>query len=118
MYKIETSLGDIYFNLTKPLEQALNMSDIVFCDDGLSKLGKLYKFGCVYIIKEQNRHFIQIYLDDDYYGSPEYRIISREEWEQVERLKKKIARLKEKIEYLPGNEGFVEAKEHFESLLV
>lgn len=116
MYKIETSEGDIYFDAV--LEHKLyTISDITFLDDGSDKLKKLYRFNNLHIISAGNKHFLQIYLDDDHYGNPEYRIISREEEQQVDELKAKIVRLKEKIKYSPGKKGFVEAKEHFESLM-
>ncbi len=102
MYKIETSEGDIYFDTT--LEQKLyTMSNIKFRDDCFDKLKKLYHFNELHIVSANNKYFLQIYLDDDFYGLPEYRIISQEEEEQIEKLKAKIIRLKENIRYSAEN---------------
>ena len=110
MYKIETSVGDIYFNLDSSLVETVKSSSITFCDDGLGKLKKIYKFDDIEIIAHNEQYFLQIWVYDDYYGIPEYRIISKEEQEQVDRLK-------ERIKYSPGNERSVAAQTDFESLI-
>lgn len=125
MYKIETSVGDIFFNLNGTLDEAKN-SDIIFLDDGINKLRMLYilEEKEIEINLQHDKYFLSIGLSDGYYGLPEYKIISKDEWEYSDKLreennklKEKIQRLKEKIKYQPGNEGFMEARNHFNSLI-
>lgn len=121
MYKIETSVGDVFFDTTRPLSDIVDRStglstskDIIFADENLQKLKKLYKLNCITITCSDDKYFLNVYLDDSYYGVPEYRILLVEDpvqkelqlcKEKIATLEEKIVMLKDRIHYNPGVPG-------------
>ena len=77
MYFIETSVGTIYFNYNADIHKAVGgfNSELSISAEDWNRLRTLYHLDGEFAIKRyQDKVFIEFYLDDGYYGCPEYRI--------------------------------------------